>query len=169
MSRKDLETVETWRSALREGDPALGVPNFDPQVTARMRRAVLAAAQEQAERPRLVPWLSPVWGAAITAVAALLLVLGLWWLPDREQSVPERIAVHAPVPVPQASPALPPVQPAPEEPAAEPAPPEPPRAPAPPPLAAPPVPAPAAEPEMALAELPVRNPGRHPRHLGARP
>ena len=155
MSRKDLETVEPWRSALREGDPAHGAPDLDPQEVARMRRAVLAAAQEKAEKPRLLPWLSPAWGGAIVAAAALLLALGLWWLPNREEPASERIAVHVPAPVPQSPPALPSV-PAPS--AAEPAPgPEAPIAAAPelapPPPALPPAPpVPEPEAEMALAE-----------------
>ena len=161
MSRKDLETVEPWRSALREGDPALGAPDLDPQEVARMRRAVLAAAQEEPQKQRLFPWLTPALGGAIVAAAALLLALGLVGLPNREEPAPERIAVHAPGPVPQAPPALPPV---PAPPVAERAMPEPEATttaaaaaaePAPPPSSLPPAPAPAApepEAEMALAE-----------------
>lgn len=160
MSRKDLETVEPWRSALREGDPALGAPDLDPQEIARMRRAVLAAAQEEPQKQRLFPGLTPALGGTIVAAAALLLALGLVWLPNREEPAPERIAVHAPVPVPQAPPALPPAPAAP--PVAERAVPEPEATtaaapePAPSPSALPPAPAPAVpEPEMALAEAPL--------------
>jgi outer membrane biosynthesis protein TonB len=123
-----------------------------------MRRAVLAAAQEEPESRRLLPWLSPAWGGALVMAAALLLALGLWWLPNRGEPAPERVAVQKPAPVPQAPPALPPP---PAPPVAERAAPEPDATlaaapePAPPPPALPPAPAPPLpEPEagMALAE-----------------
>lgn len=172
MSRKDLETVEPWRSALREGDPALGAPDLDQQETARMRRALLAAAQEQPERPekpRPLPWLTPAWGGAVAGVAAaavLLLALGLWWLPE---PLPEQVAVHDPAPAPPAPLPLPPAEPeqeapgasVPERPAVAPPPILPPV-----PVADPPAPEPVAE--MALAELPElpENTGPEPDWLG---
>lgn len=164
MSRKDPETVEPWRSALREGDPALGAPDLDPQEVARLRRAVLAAAAEKLEtprpeRPRLLPWLSPAWGGALAAAAAvLLLALALWWSPEPQ---PEQMAVREPAPAPQAPPSPPlvsvpaaPAAPEPEKEVPGTSVPDRPAVPPPAPVLPPdPVPAPPApEPEVALAE-----------------
>lgn len=157
MSRKDSQTVELWRSALREGDPALGAPDLDPQEVARMRRAVLAAAEGGARKPRLLPGLTPAWGGALAAAVALLLALAIVWLPNREEPQPERIAELPPMasPAPRPAPAPLPVEEAAPAPAA-PASPVAPGVPA--PLPVPASAAPEEEAEMALAEAPAIEP-----------